>query len=224
MPGLRILVMAKAPIPGAVKTRLRLDPVRAGRLQEALISDTVEKARAVFATAPVTVAASPAEHLESVRPLVGPEVSLVAQPEGELGERMLAGARGLFAEAEGPVIVLGTDAPTLPPENIREAARSLVGEDRHDAALVPSEDGGYVLIGLHAPHAALFEGIEWSTARVSGQTLAAADRAGLSVYETSPWYDVDEPEDLERLRAELARDPGLAPRTARLLAHWRTCC
>jgi uncharacterized protein len=76
---------------------------------------------------------------------------------------------------------------------------------------VPSEDGGYVLIELCAPHAELFEGVAWSTSQVRDQTLAAACRTGVSVYETSPWYDVDEPEDLERLRAELACDPALAP-------------
>lgn len=220
----RILVMAKAPIPGAVKTRLRLDPARAARLQEALISDTVEKARGVFPSAPVTVAVSPAESLESVRRLIGPEPALVEQPAGDLGERMLAGARGLFAQGDGPVLVLGTDAPTLPPQYIREAARSLCGESGHDVALAPSEDGGYVLIGLRAPHAALFEDIAWSTPRVHRQTLAAARRAGLSVYETSPWYDVDGPQDLERLRAELSREPGRAPRTARLLASEDARC
>lgn len=210
--------MAKAPVPGTVKTRLRLEPEEAARLQEALISDTVEKARAV---APVTVAVSPAESLYDIRRLVGSagRVSLVAQPEGDLGERMIAGARGLFAGGEGPVIVLGTDAPTLPPEYIREAARSLAGRGGHDAALVPSEDGGYVLIGLRAPHAGLFEGMAWSTPEVHRRTLASARRAGLSVYEAPAWHDVDEPGDLDRLRAELSREPGLAPYTARVLAE-----
>lgn len=219
MPDPRLLVMAKAPVPGSVKTRLRLDPARVARLQEALISDTVEKSRGIFPSAPVTVAVSPAESLEAVRGLIGPKPTLVAQPEGDLGQRMLTGARELFAGGESPVLVLGTDAPTLPPGYLREAACSLRAENVHDAALVPSEDGGYVLIGLRAPHAALFEGVAWSTSQVRDQTLAAARRTGLSVYETSPWYDVDEPEDLTRLRDELARTPGLAPRTARLLAR-----
>lgn len=60
MPDYRTIVMAKAPVPGSVKTRLRLDPTRAARLQEALISDTVEKARGIFPSAPATVAVSPA--------------------------------------------------------------------------------------------------------------------------------------------------------------------
>lgn len=209
----RILVMAKAPAPGAVKTRLRLAPDEAARLQAAMISDTVNKARRL---APVTVATTPAGELEAVRRLVGREVPVIAQAEGDLGERMLAGARGLFAQGEGPVLILGTDAPTLPPDLILEAARSLT-EGAHDASLVPSEDGGYVLIGLRNPHAALFDGIAWSTPEVHQQTLDNARRAGLSVYETVPWHDMDEPEDLRRLRTELTREPSLAPRTARLL-------
>lgn len=194
---------------------MRLAPDEAARLQEALIPDAVEKARTV---APVTVAVSPAEGMGSVRRLVGPSTPLIAQPGGDLGGRMLDGARRLFAEGPGPVVILGTDAPALPPGYISEAVRYLLGKEGYDAALTPSRDGGYVLIGLRAPHDALFEGISWSTPEVYSQTLAGASRAGLSVYETPPCHDVDEPEDLERLRPELAREPRLAPRTARVLA------
>ena len=208
----RILVMAKAPEPGAVKTRLRLPSEDAARLQEAMISDAAEKASYV---APAAVAASPAEKLESVRRLVPRDTPLLAQPEGDLGQRMLAGARELFRQGDGPVLVVGTDSPTLPASYLRDSLRSL--DAGSDVALTPSEDGGYVAIGLRKPYAALFEGMAWSTPRVHLQTIEAARRAGLTVHETGLWYDVDEPDDLERLRAELARDPALAPRTARLL-------
>lgn len=208
----RILVMAKAPVPGAVKTRLRLPPEEAAELQAAMIRDAVEKA---LSLAPVAVAASPAEGLDSVRKLIPADTPLFAQPQGDLGHRMLAGARESFDLGAGPVLVTGTDAPTLPAGYLREALDAL--EDGSDVALAPSEDGGYVMIGLRKPHAALFEGIAWSTPQVRGQTIEAARRSGLCVYETSLWYDVDEPEDLERLRDELAREPALAPHTARLL-------
>lgn len=105
MPDSRTIVIAKAPVPGSVKTRLRLDPTRAARLQEALISDTVEKARGIFPSAPVTVAVSPAESLEAVRSLIGPEPELIAQPEGDLGigcspgVRTVGRGRGLGAGA-----------------------------------------------------------------------------------------------------------------------------
>jgi glycosyltransferase A (GT-A) superfamily protein (DUF2064 family) len=130
---------------------------------------------------------------------------------------MLSGARLLFEEGDEPVIVLGTDAPTLPANRIHEAAEALTGEELYDISIVSSEDGGYVLLGLRAPHEPLFRGIAWSTPGVYEQTLARAREAGLSVYEAEPHRDVDTPEDLERLRRELAADPGLAPCTAAVL-------
>lgn len=207
----RILVMAKAPIPGLTKTRLRLPSASAASLQEALISDTVYKARAI---APVTVAGTPAEHLGLISALLPTDVQLISQPEGDLGQRMLAGARHLFDEAPGPVVILGTDAPTLSPAYIEQIIHTL--ED-HDISIIPSEDGGYILIGLREAHEAIFTKIDWSTERVHGQTLTRAEESGLSIHEIKPWYDVDEPEDLQRLRHDLSRDPEIAPHTAAVL-------
>jgi glycosyltransferase A (GT-A) superfamily protein (DUF2064 family) len=82
-------------------------------------------------------------------------------------------------------------------------------------------DGGYVLLGLREPHAALFAGIKWSTEAVYEQTLARARKAGLSVHRQEPWYDVDTPEDLDRLRKELAQNPEVAPRTREVLKNLR---
>lgn len=203
--------MAKAPIPGFTKTRLRLPPESAARLQEALIADTANKARAI---APVTVAVTPAERLDLIVPLIPKAVRLIPQPEGDLGQRMLAGAHHLFGQAPGPVIILGTDAPTLPPTYINQAISALEG---YDASIIPSEDGGYVLIGLREPHETIFADIDWSTGYVHVQTRERAEESGLSIHETKPWYDVDEPEDLRRLRRDLARDPAVAPCTAALL-------
>lgn len=207
----RILIMAKAPIPGFTKTRLRLPPATAARLQKALISDTVDKAQR---TAPVTIAGTPPDHLDLIAPLIPENVQLIPQPEGDLGERMFAGAKHLFDHAPGPVVILGTDAPTLPPEYIEEAISAL---QTHDLSIIPSLDGGYVLIGLKKVYEAIFTGIDWSTEKVHGQTLAQAQASGLSVFQTDPWYDVDDPEDLPRLRNDLDANPTLAPRTAVLL-------
>ena len=204
----RILVMAKAPIPGKVKTRLRLDPQDAAALQEALVLDTLEKARAL---APTTVAGAPGDRLDLIRPLLPENVSLLPQPAGDLGEKMLAGVRSLFERSPKPVLVVGTDAPTLPGTKILTCARAL---DEQDISIIQSVDGGYVLLGLRHPSEAVFSDIEWSTGGVYRQTLARAQKAGLSVYKGRPWYDVDEPEDLARLRDELGARPELAPKTA----------
>ena len=211
----RLLVMTKAPIPGTVKTRLRLPPPKAARLQKALIADTVEKARAI---GPTTVAGAPPENLGPIRALLPAGVALVPQAAGDLGERMLAGARALFGAPDEPVLILGTDAPTLPSERIRSAARALE-DGTHDAAIVPSTDGGYVLLGLRKPFEPLFANIAWSTENVYRQTLQRAREARISVHGYEPWYDLDTPEDLAYIKEELANDPRLAPRTAGVLAN-----
>ena len=209
----RILVMAKAPIPGTVKTRLGLPPRDAAGLQAALIRDTIEKARSL---APTTLAGAPADRLGLIRPLLPDDVALIPQHPGDLGERMLAGTRTLFDPSPDPVLLIGTDAPTLRAEAIEEAASAL---DLHEISIIPSTDGGYVLLGLRRPVEALFRGVDWSTGVVHRQTLERAGEAGLSVYGGDPWYDVDEPEDLDRLRGELATRPHLAPRTADFLGR-----
>lgn len=210
----RLLVMAKAPVPGLTKTRLKLPPEDAARLGAALVRDAVAKAHRL---GPTTVAGEPPDRLDLLAPLLPPDVRLVPQAPGDLGEKMAAAASLLFGESGEPVVILGTDAPTLSPASIREAANALVGEEPQDASVVGSEDGGYVLLGLRRPHEALFCGIAWSTPAVYAQTLAAARGAGLSVRELRPHRDVDTPDDLDRLRRELGRDASLAPHTARAL-------
>jgi rSAM/selenodomain-associated transferase 1 len=209
----RILIMGKAPIPGTVKTRLGLPPQDAAGLQAALIGDTVEKARSLAQT---TLAGAPADRLDLIRPLLPDDVALIPQSTGDIGDRMLSGARTLFDASPDPVLLLGTDAPTLPVEAIETTASAL---DLHDISIIPSIDGGYVLLGLRRPVGAVFRGVEWSTEAVHRQTLERAGEVGLSVYEGGPWYDVDEMEDLVRLRGELAARPHLAPRTAEFLGR-----
>ena len=209
----RILVMAKAPIPGTVKTRLGLPPQDAAGLQAALIRDTIEKAAAL---APTTVAGAPEDQLGLIRRILPDGVALIPQPPGDLGDRMLTASNTLFDTSPDPVLLLGTDAPTLPADAIREAADAL---NTYDVSIIPSTDGGYVLLGLRRFVGGVFRGVDWSTEAVYRQTLARAEGEGLSVYEREPWYDVDGPGDLDRLREELGARPVLAPRTAGFLGR-----
>lgn len=209
----RLLVMAKAPIPGLTKTRLLLPPRSAARLQAALLGDAVEKACSL-GLGPVSVAGTPTEALGLIEPLLPDGVRLFAQSRGDLGERMFDAASRLFEEGPEPVLVLGTDAPTLPSGSIITAARAL---ETYDASIVGSDDGGYVLLGLGGPHEALFRDVSWSTGTVHRETVERAAEAAISLHEGEPFYDVDVPEDLARLRAELLEKPQLAPRTAGVL-------
>ena len=208
-----ILLIAKAPVPGLTKTRLLLPPQTAARLQAALTSDAVEKACAL-GLGPVSVAGTPADSLGLIEPLIPAGTNLFAQGGGDLGERMYHAASRLFEGEREPVLILGTDAPTLPPGEVRAAARALRTQD---VSIIGSDDGGYVLLGLRTLDQALFRGINWSTATVYRETVQKAADAGLSLHEGELHYDIDTPQDLARLKAELRREPGLAPRTARVL-------
>ncbi len=195
----RILVFAKAPVAGRAKTRLIpvLGPEGAARLQAALLEDALRRARA----------AGPAE-LQLWGTGDDPEGQLPAaaarygarlheQCAGDLGVRMQdALAR---ATADGaPALILGTDAPCLTPASIEQAGDSLT---RHDAVLVPALDGGYVLLGLRRAPASLFTGIDWGTDRVLAATRARLRALDWQVDERAAAWDVDRPEDLERVRA-----------------------
>lgn len=209
----RVLIMAKSPIPGKVKTRLKLQPGQAARLQEAFLQDVVAKA---IKLGSVTVAVTPPEHLGFMQSLLPEGIALIPQVDGDIGDRMLAAADKLFLDAPGPVLILGTDAPTLPVDYLVRAADVL---DAYDASIVPSIDGGYVLLGLNAPHGELFSGIDWSTERVYRQTADRAQQADVKLFTLDTWYDVDTPADLERLHGDLEQDSLIAPRTSDVLAQ-----
>ncbi|WP_070987827.1 TIGR04282 family arsenosugar biosynthesis glycosyltransferase [Halofilum ochraceum] len=195
----RIVVFAKAPVPGRAKTRLipALGPEGAARLQAALLEDALQRARAagpagleLWGTGDDPQGCLPAAAARH-------GASLRDQCDGDLGARMQHALA--CATADGtPALVIGTDAPGLTPARIEQAGESLA---RHDAVLVPALDGGYVLLGAHAAPAELFTGIDWGTDRVLAATHARLRTLGWRVDERPVVWDVDEPEDLERVRA-----------------------
>lgn len=191
-----IAVLAKAPVAGFAKTRLipALGAARAARLQERLIERTVDTACAA-GTGPVTVWATPDDsHAVFARLRTRHGIALARQPAGDLGARMLAA----FKAATGPAIVIGTDCPALMPAHVRAAAEALRAGS--DAAICPAEDGGYVLIGLRKPVAALFAGMNWSTDDVMAETRRRLRFQRLAWQEPATLWDVDVPQDLPRLR------------------------
>lgn len=192
---MRVLVFAKAPVPGQVKTRLTpvLGSEGAARLHRRLVDRALENA---FAAAPGRVelwCAPDRRHpfFRSRARRFG--CDLGDQCGGDLGQRMhqAFGARG----AGGfPALLLGSDAPLLTAERLREAASVL--ERGRPCVLIPALDGGYVLIGLAAPAPALFEDMPWGTASVLAVTRRRARSLGLDLTELAPCADIDRPEDL----------------------------
>jgi hypothetical protein len=196
-------IFAKRPAPGRVKTRLTppLEPGEAAALAEAMLADAVERctASAGFRTA---IAFAPPEEEAWFRAR-HPAVPLRAQRGRDLSERL---ARffdeALGAEAE-TVVAIGADQPLVTAARIVEAHRAL--EDGADVALGPDLAGGYYLVGLRRPCAALFTGVAMSSTSTLAATREVARSAGLAVRELAPSLDVDVAEDLVRLCEELAR-------------------
>jgi rSAM/selenodomain-associated transferase 1 len=193
-----VAILARAPIPGAAKTRLipALGAEGAARLQRWMLQRTVAMAL-VADVGPVSLwcAGDPAHPDFAVCRAFG-RVDLQPQPEGDLGERMLAA----IASSSTPAgtLVIGTDCPALGAAQLRESARAL-GD--HDAVVIPAEDGGYVLIGMKTPAPEAFAGVDWGSARVMAQTRQRLAALGWRWQEADPLWDVDLPQDLDRLFA-----------------------
>ena len=217
------VVMVKAPRAGAVKTRLVPPLTRedAASLASCFARDTLAAVRRVVRE--VLVAYAPGDGRASLEALFQDEGLLWFEQRGEdLGARIESAAAHAFSRGHGPVVVVGTDSPTLPASFVERAVASLsAGES--DVALGPAEDGGYYLVGLRKLFGGLFRDVEWSTPLVYRQTAENASRRGLRLLELPRWYDVDTQADLLRLRDEIITDEGArlrAPHTREWLrAH-----
>jgi uncharacterized protein len=191
-----IAVLAKAPLPGFAKTRLipALGAEGAALLQARLVEHSVATACAAR-IGPVTLWGAPDESHPLFRAIAARHgVALARQGSGDLGERMLAAV----AAAAMPVLVIGTDCPALTADHLRMAADIL--RSGADAAIIPAEDGGYALIGLRAPAPALFSAMHWSVPSVMEETRRRLRDLGMTWQEPVTLWDLDLPEDIERLR------------------------
>ncbi len=193
-----IAIMARAPMPGLAKTRLipLLGAHGAAALQQALTARAAATAVA-SGIGPVTLWAAPDATHPSFRELaIVHAIGIRRQPEGDLGARMLAAC----IAAAGPVLVIGSDCPALTAAHLHRAAAVLRGG--LDAVVIPAEDGGYVLIGMRVAQPVLFSDMTWGHAGVMQATRERAHLHALALQELEPLWDVDRPDDVERLRAD----------------------
>ena len=210
----QLAVFLRPPIPGVAKTRLAaaLGERDAAALYQAFVDDTLRLCARVRAAGQVDIAlwyAAPLDnHVVSWAAPV--EASLHEQPDGDLGARLHAAFGHGLARYER-VVVIGSDAPTLPIGLIVNAFDALA---RASMVLGPTSDGGYYAIGA-SETAPKLGGIRWSTPATLADTQDA--NQGIDIAVTSPWYDVDDIDDLALLRAHLAVDPSAAPATAERL-------
>ncbi len=220
-----LLMFSKYPQPGRCKTRLvpALGAEGAARLASAFLRDLAARlAQAHCGAQRLFLFFDPPDALAQFQALLQQPAgilrhfALCPQSPGNLGERLAAAAETVRAEGCGPLALIGSDAPDLPLDAIRTGFQHAAGGR---AYLLPAQDGGYVLLALpRSASPAVFEQIDWSTARTCGQQAERLESLGVPtiVSETNGW-DVDEPGDLAPLKERLARDPASAPLTHALL-------
>ena len=212
-----LVIMAKAPRPGTVKTRLaaRL-PLRAvTAFYRCLLGDTLALARSL-GDVEIAIMCPYSDVYELTR-LAGHGIRVV----GQKGEGLAAGLTSVFAHfAEGHqrrIIAFNSDSPHLPRSVLEEAFETLAA---HDTVVGPTSDGGYYLVGAKAFHPTLFTGDGMGTGSALERLLSRARVLELSVGFADPFYDIDVANDLIRLAAELQRAPARAPQTAVWFKHW----
>ena len=227
--------MGKAPQNGRTKTRLAsvIGPEGATMLAAAFLRDTTANVMRAARDAAIQgiVAYSPAGSEALLEPLLAPGTTLLLSDGAGVwtpgvqgfGCCLLQTIERLLAAGHAAACVLNADGPTLPTACLVQAAR-LLADPGDRAVLGATSDGGYYLLGLKRPHAALFRDVSWSTASVAAETRARAAAIGLPVVELPPWYDVDDGEALDHLIAalETGLDGGFeAPATRAALDQLR---
>ena len=198
-----LVVMAKAPIPGAVKTRLIpfLSPEEAAELARALLVDQLLHLSAID-NADCYLAFSPEEAAAMMRGLAPERFELFSQNDGDLGARMKNIFTKLFAKGHRQVVLIGADLPPVP-LNYFSKAFVCLSDTEQCAVLGPSQDGGYYLIGLNRDQPALFDQMTWSHDQVLTQTLARLISLDIKSRLLPTWRDIDTIDDVRCLQSTL---------------------
>jgi len=218
-----LVIMAKAPRPGAVKTRLApsLSPEAVTAFYGCLLDDTLALARSLKSSGVEVAIMCPNSDVNELTQLAGSEVSVVAQK----GEGLAAALTSVFAhfaaDHQRRVIAFNSDSPHLPLSVLEDAFETLAA---HELVVGPTHDGGYYLVGAKASHPTLFASDGMGTSSALERLLSRARVLELSVGFADPFYDIDVADDLTRLAEELRLAPARAPRTAGWLKEWQRLC
>lgn len=208
-------IMAKAPRPGKVKTRLSppLTPDQAAEINSCFLKDTTANIAnlAEEGACSGVISYTPVGDELLFEGILPESFQLIPQRGDGFGERLLSTAQDLFACGFGAVCLIDSDSPTVPREAF-EMAVSALHKPGDRIVLGPSHDGGYYLIGMKQAHPEVFENITWSTASVFNETVAAVHRIRTELVHLPLWYDVDDAATLAILENELiqGRPPEFA--------------
>jgi uncharacterized protein len=217
-PNRTLVIMAKAPKPGMVKTRLTesLPSPAVIALYRCLLEDTLALAKSL--TRVEVAVMCPEPDRDELAQLLGNTVQVVAQK----GEGLAAGLTSVFrhfaATGRQYVIAFNSDSPHLAPSVLENAFEILA---THDVVVGPTHDGGYYLVGAKAAHPTLFENDGMGTGSALDRLLTRTMALELSTGSTEPFYDIDIAKDLILLGQELRLAPTKAPRTAGWFDEWR---
>jgi rSAM/selenodomain-associated transferase 1 len=212
-----LLIFARQPVPGKVKTRLSppLLPAEAAVLYGCMLGDVLAMAASLPDMEMYLFYDGGEETLEYFKERVF-GMTCIPQRGKDLGERMAEALRDVISQGKGAAVIIGTDSPDLPSAFIEDAFCRL---EQGDLGVVvgPSEDGGYYLVGMKRLHCELFRDISWSSDKVLEETLKRASDAGIAVSLLPMWRDVDTAADLER--PELRDEMNSAPLTREFLLN-----
>lgn len=217
-PSRTLVIMAKAPKPGMVKTRLTesLPSTAVTALYRCLLEDTVALATSLTSVEVAVMCPEPDQ--DELAHLFGNTVQVVAQKGQGLAAALTSVFRHFTAAGRQHVIAFNSDSPHLPPSILENAFEILA---THDVVIGPTHDGGYYLVGAKAAHPSLFESDGLGTRSALDRLLTRTKTLELSTGFTEPFYDIDVANDLVLLARELLLAPARAPRTAGWFGEWQ---
>jgi rSAM/selenodomain-associated transferase 1 len=217
-PNRMLVIMAKAPKPGMVKTRLTesLPSPAVAALYRCLLEDTVTLATSL--TGVEVAVMCPESDQEELAHLLGNTVQVVPQKGQGLAVGLTYVFRHFTADGRRHVIAFNSDSPHLAPSVLDSAFEILA---THDVVVGPTHDGGYYLVGAKAAHPTLFESDRMGTRSALDGLLTRTKVLELSTGLTEPFYDIDVADDLILLARELQLAPRKAPRTAGWFSEWQ---
>ena len=198
-PAGRIIIFAKEPVAGHVKTRLARDIGDAAALgiYQKMVNETIEMASQSSLAKLELYVSGDFQHplFQSIAEQQGIQVNL--QQGCNLGERMFSALNQSLADASYSILI-GTDCPVMSADYIEQAFHTL--EQGQDIVIGPAEDGGYVLIGASRVEACWFNNIDWGSQRVLEQSRQALISSATNFQELQPLWDIDQLTDLQRWR------------------------
>lgn len=196
-----LIIFAKAPVPGEVKTRLcpPLTPDEAASLHGSMVMDIAEHTRGIRNFDRFLACTPSSEHgfFQTLAARYG--VTLCEQVGDDLGQRMNHALTDALSRGYRYALIVGTDIPSIAPPTYKNALALL---QTHDAVLGPTHDGGYYLIGVKQPAPELFVDIPWSTENVCSLTQSKAQALGLTVGLLETEHDIDTFDDLQAFMAK----------------------